>query len=115
MARGGKRQGAGRKAYPRPEAVKADRTFAARLIEAMGREEKPSDTGEIKAWRDLWFAADLRVRLDTRKYWYDKRDGKAVHTVNHLHDKPLELNVTHTLSERMKIALEKAEARVRNR
>ena len=47
--------------------------------------------------------------------WYDKRDGKAVHTVNHLHDKPLEMTVMHTISERMKLALEKAEARVRSR
>ena len=55
------------------------------------------------------------MSLDLRKYLYDKRDGKAVHTVNHLHDKPLEMTVTHTLSERMRIAMEKAEKRVSGR
>jgi hypothetical protein len=35
--------------------------------------------------------------------------------VNHLHDKPIEHTVTHTLSERFRIALEKAEKRASSR
>jgi hypothetical protein len=45
-------------------------------------------------------------------YLEDRAYGKPVDTVNHLHDKPLELSVTHTLSERFRIAMEKAEKRV---
>lgn len=42
----------------------------------------------------------------------EKRDGKAMHTVNHLHDKPIEHNHTIELGERMRLAMEKAEKRV---
>lgn len=45
----------------------------------------------------------------------EKRDGKAMHTVNHLHDKPIEHNVTLELGERMRLAMEKAEQRVNRR
>lgn len=114
MARGGARPGAGRKKKDRPPSV-ADKTAAAKLIEALNAPKLPRESSEIAGWRELWDAQDLRVRLDTRKYLYDKRDGKAVHTVNHLHDKPIEMNVTHSLGERMMKAMEKAEARVRNR
>ena len=41
--------------------------------------------------------------------------GNPRDTVNHLHDKPIEHHVTHTLSERFRIALEKAEKRVSGR
>jgi hypothetical protein len=58
--------------------------------------------------------AGVRESLDLRKWLYDKRDGKSVQTVNHVHDKPLEMTVTHTLTERFRIAMEKAELRVRN-
>lgn len=63
----------------------------------------------------MWDATDAGIRLATRRYAYDHRDGQAVRVLNHLHDKPLEVNMTHTLSERMNIALQKAEERVRSR
>lgn len=105
--RGGKRSGAGRP-KTRPDPVHADRAFAGRLIEALVLPAKKGELAEIADWRDLWLAADLRIRLDTRKFWYDKRDGKAIHTVNHLHDKPIEMNVTVSLAE----AIQKARKRV---
>ena len=48
--------------------------------------------------------------------YLDNRDlGEPVHPVNHLHDQPVDINITHTLSERMLKALEKADERTRNR
>lgn len=107
MPQGGHRPGAGRKPKPKVESV-VDKNAAAKLLDALNSPAKPKESEEIASWRALWSAADLRVRLDTRKYLYDKRDGKAVHTVNHLHDKPIEVNVTHTLSEVIQKARKRA-------
>jgi hypothetical protein len=38
--------------------------------------------------------------------------GRPVDTVNHMHDKPLDVNVTHSVSERLRLAMEKAEKRL---
>jgi hypothetical protein len=67
---------------------------------------------EVQGWALVWFAS--RTALETRKYLYDRAKGKAVITVNHVHDKPLEHNVNLNLSERFRIAMERAEERVRN-
>lgn len=65
----------------------------------------------MEQWRGLWNAQDLRIQLETRKYWYDKRDGKAVHTVNHLHDKPIEVSHTFSLADVIRDARERAAKR----
>lgn len=63
---------------------------------------------EVQGWALLWFSD--RTALETRKYLYDKAKGKAVVTVNHLHDKPIELNVNHSMSEIVrKVRLRKEE------
>jgi hypothetical protein len=49
------------------------------------------------------------------RYQDDRDLGRPMDTVNHLHDKPLEVNATLTLGEGMRIAMEKAEQRVRSR
>lgn len=49
------------------------------------------------------------------RYLEDRAYGRPMDTVNHLHDKPLEVNATLTLGEGMRIAMEKAEARVSKR
>lgn len=67
---------------------------------------------EVQGWARLWFEPD--DALNTRKYLYDKASGKAMQTVNHLHDKPVEHTHTLTISERFRIALQKGEARVRS-
>lgn len=67
---------------------------------------------EVQGWAVLWFGS--RTALETRKYLYDKAKGKAVVTVNHLHDKPIEHTMTVSLSERFRIAMQKGEERVRN-
>lgn len=73
------------------------------------------ETIELAGWRRLWDSLDKRIALETRRYLYDKAKGKATITVNHLHDKPQEMTVTLTLGEGMRIAMEKAEQRVRSR
>jgi hypothetical protein len=65
---------------------------------------------EVQGWALLWFGS--RTALETRKYLYDRAKGKAVITVNHLHDKPMQHEVTLNLSERFRIAMEKAQKRV---
>jgi hypothetical protein len=40
---------------------------------------------------------DARIRL--RIWLYDKRDGKAIQTVNHVHDKPIDMNVSISMAE----------------
>lgn len=55
---------------------------------------------ELCTWWDLLHSfIDVRLRFDVLKYLTDKRDGKAVQTVNHVHDKPLEMNVNVSIAE----------------
>jgi hypothetical protein len=80
--RGGKRDGAGRKpGVVLPKA--ADKEAAGRILEALNREAESRDSYEVRQWRMLTEAQDLRVRLDARKYLYDKRDGKATQPIDH--------------------------------
>lgn len=69
-------------------------------------------SSEIQVWARDWFSPSRG--LDTRRYLYDKADGKAITTVNHVHDKPIEHTHTHTVTERLRSALEKARARRAN-
>lgn len=84
MARGGSRPGAGRKQLPRADRV-VGMQVAAELIARLNVKKNPKrpDSREVAGWRDLWEAQDLRIRLDSRKYLYDKRDGKATQPVDH--------------------------------
>ena len=91
MARGGKRAGAGRKPGVKVPDV-ADRNAAGRLLEALNRAEDKADSYEVKQWRLLTEAQELRIRLDARKYLYDKRDGKAVQPMD-FGDKPISVIV----------------------
>lgn len=107
----------GRPPKPKIESVQ-DRTAAGRVIAGLELSSSAPPTWEslppeIRTWAPHWHSPTQG--LDCKKYLYDKRDGKAVHTVNHLHDKPLEMTVTHTLSERFRLAMEKAEKRVSGR
>jgi hypothetical protein len=119
--KGGARQGAGRKKREAPVEIIDGRSvtgkdYAQQLIDQLCAPfdpEKP-ECLEVAGWRRLWDALDKRIALETRRYLYDKAKGKAVITVNHLHDKPIEHNVTHTITERFRIAMEKADQRVRD-
>jgi hypothetical protein len=82
MARGGARPGAGRRpGVNLPKA--ADKEAAARILKELNREPKADDSYEVQQWRLLSEAKDLRIRLDARKYLYDKRDGKATQPIDH--------------------------------
>lgn len=76
---------------------------------------KKGDTIELAGWRRFWDSLNQGVALDVRRWLYDKADGKAVQTINHVHNKPLEMNVNLSLSDRFRIAMEKAEQRVSGR
>ncbi len=55
--------------------------------------------------------------VNVLRYLEDRAHGRPMEnsTINHLHDKPIDMNVNLTVSERLRIALEKAEARVGKR
>lgn len=113
--KGGARPGAGRKAKPKiPAAVTT--SSAARILSHLGGsfEGKPLPSEE-KLWLALLADPDKRLRFDVLKYLKDRAEGKAVQTVNHIHDKPIEHNVTMSLGEGMRLAMEKADKRVRDR
>lgn len=65
---------------------------------------------EICLWR--WHAKADRGALE---YLWNRRDGKPVHIVNHLHDKPIEMNVNVKLSEIIRQVRERKREYERNR
>jgi hypothetical protein len=107
--RGGARPGAGRKKITPelPEANKRIATEVLALKDFPKGHEKDCRCEQCR-WVTLLNAPDLRIRFDTLKYLTDKRDGKAVQNVNHLHDKPIEHVVTHKLSEELQKARKRA-------
>lgn len=120
-APGGARVGAGRKKREAPVEIIDGRTVtgkdhAQQLIDQLNADYDPKkpESIEVAGWRRLWDSLDKRIALETRRYLYDKAKGKAVVTVNHLHDKPIEHTMTVSLSERFRIAMQKGEERVRN-
>ena len=66
---------------------------------------------EVQGWARLWFAAS--TALDTRRYLYDKAGHQAVKIINHVHDKPIEHNVTLSLGEGMRLAMQEADQRLK--
>lgn len=68
---------------------------------------------EVQGWAVLWFGS--RTALETRKYLYDKAKGKAVVTVNHLHDKPIEMNVNVSMAEIIRKIRQRKQAYERSR
>lgn len=86
---------------------------------AKAYEPPPHPKSLVKSDEDLVLyhtvCGDLGIESATTRSLIDKRDGKAMHTVNHLHDKPMELNVNLSVSERYRIAIEEGEKRVRER
>jgi endonuclease IV len=108
MPRGGKRAGAGRKKRP------VDGNVARRIKAQVKAEELwvEAVTIAVEKARKTGNTSDLRQCLE---YLDDRDMGRCVDTVNHLHDKPLDVNMTLSLGEGMRIAMEKADQRVRNR
>lgn len=121
--RGGARPGAGGKKRELAPVVSIDgrtrtgQEYAQYLIDQLNAPFNPKkeEPIEVAGWRRLWDSLDKRIALETRRYLYDRAKGKATITVNHLHDKPQEITgtVTLQLSERFRLAIQKADARAR--
>jgi hypothetical protein len=118
--KGGARPNAGRKKRAAPVQIIDGRTVTGQqhaqwLIDQLNTPFNPKkpEPLELAGWRRLWDSLDKRIALEVRRYLYDRAKGKATITVNHLHDKPIEHNVTLSLGEGMRLAMQKAEERVR--
>ena len=99
----------------KPEVVIGDKNFATRVLARIGKPGWRDYIDIAKVESDEDFALHLLVSTagyDQFNKLLDRKLGKPVQTVNHLHDKPIEMNVTHSLSERFRLAIEKAEKRV---
>jgi hypothetical protein len=104
----------------KPEAVVSggDKNFATRVLARVGKPGWRDYVDVTKVTSDEDYALHLLLTVsgyDQFNKLLDRKLGKPVQTVNHLHDKPIEMNVTHSLSERFRLALEKAEKRAANR
>ncbi|MGO9073856.1 MAG: hypothetical protein ACLPLR_18615 [Terriglobales bacterium] len=114
-ARGGKRPGAGRKKKERLVDANVARKIKARI--------HAEDT-----WVDLIETEKYRLRLhlpvkqrsaevstvplaNMLRYLDDRDLGRPVDTVNHLHDKPIEMNATLSIRGTLEKALQRALAR----
>lgn len=98
-----------------PEIRKQRAQLEAVRVATLKRKQKAYDkfrelSFEVQGWAPLWF--ERGTALATRTHLHDKAGGKAIQTVNYVHDKPIEHNVTLNLSERFRIAMEKATKRV---
>ena len=106
MARGGARPGSGpkKKGIPKSSAATPEaRRRSSILYEALTRPPRPDDSYEIQYWRRF-------TDKDAGLLWklFEHSEGRAVHTVNHLHDKPIEMNVNLKLGERLALARKRA-------
>jgi hypothetical protein len=93
MPRGGARPGSGPKPKPRLPHV-SNKAWAAVLVELLNKPGSGKESEEIKGWRKLWNAEELRIRLDTRKYLYDQAHGKATQPIDHGAGGPIKVEVT---------------------
>ena len=133
--RGGKRTGAGR-----PKAERATNTgVAQRVLKEIRAEQLWLSLVELEKNRlGIGARAQLLQRateisagaisgpdypgrfsiiplVNLLRYLEDRAYGRPMDTVNHLHDKPVQMDVTLSLGEGMKLAMKKAEDRVRSR
>jgi hypothetical protein len=103
MAHGGARPGAGRKKQERP----LDGNVARKIKAKIRAEEKWARVAElayVKAIETGHTGDIVRILI-----YLDNRDlGNTVDTVNHLHDQPLEVNMTVSLAETIQKARKRA-------
>lgn len=128
MPPGGKRPGAGRKRNKPEQLPPVDKKIASLVFASLEdkdweKKHKPADKDgkgecacEVCRWRGLLLdSKDGRLEFDVLKYLTDRRDGKAVQTVNHLHDKPIEMNVNVSMAEIVRGVRKRKEEYERNR
>jgi hypothetical protein len=131
MPPGGKRAGAGRKKQERPTnsnvatrvlaQARAEQLWLS-LIDLERRRLGINKTGELSlAEKGAITEGDYQGKFsiipltNLLRYLEDRAYGRPVDTVNHLHDKPIDMNVTLSLGEGMRLAMQKADERLRNR
>ena len=118
MPRGGARPNSGPKPKPKLPPV-GDKDFAARVMERIGKENwRITDFGKVQSAEDFaiyYLSKGDAGSCNLFERLREKRDGTAVRNLNHMHDKPVEVHHTLTLGEGMRLAMVKAEERVRNR
>jgi hypothetical protein len=85
-----------------------------RLIRVLNLPPAPDETNkdpEAAGFRKAWDSGNPSIALNTRKFLYMMRDGNPRHTVNHLHDKPIEVNHTFSIAAELREARERAVGR----
>lgn len=122
-SRGGKRAGAGRKKSERPtnanvaskvlKEAKAEKLWLS-LIDLERRRLGINKTGELSvAEKGAITGPDYEGRFsiipltNLLRYLEDRAYGRPMDTVNHLHNKPIEVNHTFSVSDRIKRARER--------
>ena len=131
MTRGGARAGAGRKKQERPTnanvatrvlaQAKAEQLWLS-LIDLERRRLGINKTGELSvAEKGAITEGDYQGRFsiipltNLLRYLEDRAYGRPVDTVNHLHDKPIEMNVNVSIAEIVRKVRERKENYERSR
>jgi hypothetical protein len=133
MARGGKREGAGRRKQERPtNASVAGKVLAKARAEQLWlsvielecnrlgidvksgvllEKVKTDDKGNVIDGPDYQGKFSIIPLINVLRYLEDRAYGRPVDTVNHVHDKPLEVNMTVSLAETIQKARKRVEAK----
>lgn len=107
MPSGGARPGSGPKKKERPPVPETKRESEI-LLEVLNRPAQPTDSYEVQQWRKLTEAKDLNIRGTYRWKLFEHARGRAIHTVNHLHDKPIQVEHTLLLAEEIREARQRS-------
>jgi hypothetical protein len=104
-----------KKAQGLPEAAPLQQSRAGydrliRVLNASPVKDEAKNDPEAAGWRVSWDSPHAATRLHTRMFLYRMRDGDPPRTINHLHDKPLELtgNLTFSIKDELREARERA-------
>jgi hypothetical protein len=114
VGKGGARPGAGRKPKAKLPDIES-KSYGQELLDAINRPARPEDSYKVKEWRKLTEANDLRIRMDARNRIEDRALGQAMRNINHLHDKPIEMNVNVSIAEVVRKVRERKEQYERSR
>ncbi len=110
MGRGGKRAGAGRKKAERnTDANVAVKVLKKQQAESLWNELVENDLAILRTTKK---SGPLR---DTLRYLEDRAFGRPVDNVNHVHDKPIEMNVNLSIAEIVRKVRERKENYERSR
>lgn len=69
-------------------------------------------TREVQGWARIWFGPQ---GFECRRYLYDKAGHKAVQIINHVHDKPIDVNLNVSIAAIVRGVRERKQAYERSR